>query len=373
MSFSSAKRIVVKLGTQVVMEGDGPALDRLRGIATELAFLLREGKEVLLVSSGAVGLGRRALSLQGALSVEDKQACAAVGQSLLMNTYRDLLSPYRVVPAQILLTADDFSYRTRYLTLQKTLTRLIEMKTLPVINENDTVSAAGLRENVQRSFDDNDKLSALVAGKLNADVLLILTNVDGVYTDNPAENPNATVIREIADNEVEIRTGGTSSMGRGGMASKLASARLAGMCGVTTIISSGLGAEAIGNALRGEVGTCVRPRKELSERKRWIGFSSGYSGVIVVNNCAREVLHTNKSSLLPIGVTGVQGEFSVGEVVSVQDEEGREIGRGITELPSNILLRVMGKHSREARELESSIGKDEVIHRDHLVIFEEEL
>ncbi len=375
MTLATAKRIVIKLGTQVVIDDDvqGPSFPRLKAIVGDTAALLKEGREVLIVSSGAVGLGRKTLKLIGPLELAKKQACAAVGQSLLMNTYRDLFAVHGFTVAQILVTSDDFSERERYLNLRSTLTELLALKVVPIINENDTVSAAGLRESAQRSFDDNDKLSALVAAKLETDLLIMLTNVDGVYTDNPLTNPNAQLVSRIDDLAQlgGVKAEGTSALGRGGMASKLKAARIVAMCGVHGVIASGFVANPVCGVLAGGRGTHIVPHLALSGRQRWIGLSSGYSGIVVVDQRARDVLTVKKSSLLPVGVVGVDGTFEAKEIVSVQDPSGREIGRGISEVSSTTLKSIKGLHSKDLRQVDPNVTREEVIHRDNLVIFDD--
>lgn len=368
------RRVVVKLGTQVVArdDGKGPDIRRLTVIVNDLMTLRAAGAEVLLVSSGAVGLGKQALDLKGRATLTDKQACAAVGQTLLMNTYQQILNPHGVTAAQILLTADDLSNQGHHMVIANTLEHLLRLGALPIINENDVVSTAGIRNNSQRSFDDNDKLSALVAAKLSADTLVILTNVDGVFTENPSSNPNAKILRQLSVDDMSVKTEGSSSLGRGGMTSKIAAARIASLCGVTTFISSGVRENPVVDPIHRRCGTCITPHKQLSKHKQLIGVSSGYSGAVVVDAQARKVLVANRSSLLPVGVIEVHGDFRAGEVVSIQDESSREIGRGIAEVSSAVMNRIARKRSAEARKQEPSMKTDEVIHRDHLVIFEED-
>lgn len=366
-SLTTAKRIVIKLGTQIVVDASGHlALERLRALAEQCVALHRAGKELILVSSGAVGLGRNRLRRDGSLTLTEKQACAAVGQSLLMDAYRDLFEPTGLVTAQVLLTALDFADRKHYLNLRQTLETLLKLGSIPIINENDVTSTMELREgSYTKGFGDNDKLSALVAGKLEADLLVILTNVDGIYTDNPETNPDAekiTLISAFQDLQ-RIQTAGQSTLGRGGMASKLEAGRLAAISGLHTYIASGLQPEPLAPLLHREkppTGTIIRPQTALPDRKRWIGAASGYHGVLIVNDGASRALVHQGASLLPVGVAAVQGDFSAQQVVSIQDERGREIGRGLSGFSSDELRRIQGVR-----------GEAEAIHRDNLVIFEE--
>lgn len=385
---NQAKRIVIKLGTQVVIESNGPlagmlALERLAGLARQCAELAKGGREVILVSSGAVGLGRQMLSkiLSGRekLFLTEKQACAAVGQNQLMDTWRTLFGHYGLSTAQVLLTAMDFADRRHYLNLRQTLETLLKWGVIPVINENDSVSTMELREEgYVKGFGDNDKLSALVASKLEADLLVILTNVDGIYTDNPFTNPDAERIPLIESFQAlqSIQTSGQSKLGRGGMGSKLEAARIAAISGIRTYIISGLKerplAALLGEADAQDSGTLVLPQAAISKKKRWIG-ASGYHGVIIVNEGARAALMEKQASLLPVGIVGIEGEFSAQQVVSVQDERRTEIGRGLTHFSSEEIDLIKGLTSDRIAEVLNgkSAKREEVIHRSNLVIFQE--
>jgi len=387
VSMSRQTRIVVKLGTQVVVDHASglPARTRLNTIVGDLATLKRAGHEVIMVSSGAVGMGRQALAIPGALDLPLKQACAAVGQSQLMALYALLCKEFGIIVAQVLVTAQDFTNREGYLNLRNSCEQLLSLGTLPIFNENDVVSTAGIRErgphadgSSKKSFDDNDKLSALVAGKLSAEILVILTNVDGVYTDNPFNNPEAVRIERISTIEhlATVSCAGKSSLGRGGMSSKLEAAKIAGLCGVKTIIASADGEAPISAALSGTAGTTIdlgtrAATSLLSGRERWFGLSSGFAGVVTIDSKARAALERGPHSLLPVGVTKVEGDFSVGDIVSVIDEQGEEVGRGITSQSSVSLRAVAGKRTQEARGSLTSQEKDEVIHRDNLVVYRE--
>lgn len=384
----NAQRIVIKLGTQVVIDlangSEGQfASERLAGLTRQCAELVSQGKEVILVSSGAVGLGRQALKLSGPLSLNEKQACAAVGQNLLMDAYRELFRQSGLITAQVLLTATDFADRKHYLNLRQTLETLLKFKAIPIINENDTTSTMELQEeSYTKGFGDNDMLSALVASKLEANLLVILTNVDGIYTDNPFTNPNASRISKIENFQdfQKIDASGQSLLGRGGMSSKLEAARMAALSGVHTLITSGISPEPLVALLTSQIesmGTLVLPQASLSGKKRWIGMASGYHGAIVVNAGARKALVEKHASLLAIGVTGVQGEFFAQQVIRIQDETGAEIGRGLTHFSSDEIERIKGLQSGEIADRlgldlnGKALEREEIVHRDNLVIFEE--
>ena len=380
----SPPRIVVKLGTQVVVDQNTgmPALERLAAIINDIAKLKATGHEVILVSSGAVGMGRQALGITGSIDLPRKQACAAVGQSRLMALYDQLCKTMGLTIAQVLVTSQDFTNRSAYLNLKTSCEQLLELGTLPIFNENDVVSVAGIRDTntkaEQRSFDDNDKLSALVAGKLSANTLVILTNVDGVFTDNPETTPSAQPIARIETlhHLSLISCSGTSTMGRGGMHSKLEAAKIAALCGVSTIIASATRASPITSALSGTVGTAIAidtstRTSPLSGRERWFGLSSGFAGVVTIDLKARESLEQGNHSLLPVGVTAVDGDFVVGDVISIVDTNGQEVGRGIASQTSGSLRKIAGMRTQQAKEILLVDEKEEVVHRDNLVIFSE--
>jgi glutamate 5-kinase len=287
--------------------------------------------------------------------------------------------------AQVLVTSQDFTNRAAYLNLRCACEQLLSLGTLPIFNENDVVSVAGIKDRGtshepagQRSFDDNDKLSALVAGKLSAKVLIILTNVDGVYTDNPVNNPDALQVARIDSLEQlsAISCSGTSALGRGGMASKLEAAKIAGLCGVKTVITSATRPTPVTAALSGSFGTTVEldaaaSPSLLSGRERWFGLSSGFAGVVTIDMKAREALERGSSSLLPVGVVKVEGDFTIGDIISIIDINGEEVGRGICSQKASSLRTIAGKRTHDAKELLSPEEKEEVIHRDNLVIFRE--
>lgn len=369
---ANAERILIKLGTKVLTNQDGRiATDRLSSLVAQCARLVKkEGKQLILVSSGAVGMGRSALGMAKVKDLPAKQACAAVGQILLMKEYQGLFAEHDLMTGQILVTADDFSHRQRYLNLHDTFEYLLSCGVIPVANENDTVSTMELQEDSRtHSFGDNDLLSALIASKLGVDLLLILTDVDGIYDDNPKKDPDAQVIEEIDDFDKITKLGlrGQSVYGRGGVSSKIEAVRLASLGGVSTVIASGFKQDAILNCK----GTFVGPRLKLGDRKRWIGFSSGFEGVLVINSGAAEALIEKKASLLPTGILSVRGSFSAEEVVRVETEDGRELGRGITYFSSDQIAQIRGLHSSEISKKLGSASHEEVIHRDHLVVFGE--
>jgi glutamate 5-kinase len=337
-ALAQTRRLVVKLGTNVIMRADGlPALGRLFGILESVATLGHQGKEVLLVSSGAIGLGAQQLGLDHAPKLlAEKQACAAVGQGRLMALYQEGFARLGIVAAQVLLTEYDFSNRRRYLNLRATLDHLLKLGVVPIINENDTVSTTELEEpgdfHTTPVFGDNDKLSALVASGVEADTLLILSDVAGLYTGNPHKDPEATLIPRVGELTPEIVAcaDGGSERGRGGMASKLAAVRVATQAGTQVLIADGANPGILDQVLSGEeVGTLFEPGRRLKGRKRWIAYAGQLSGRIRVNPGAREALLAGRVSLLAAGVVGLEGDFQRDDVVAIADEDGHDFARGI--------------------------------------------
>jgi glutamate 5-kinase len=380
---TGSKRIVIKLGTAVLMNDQGGiALSRFYSFVEGIAQLIKSGKEVLLVTSGAVGLGARALGFTSKPKLlPQKQACAAVGQGRLMALYSDAFEKMDVVAAQILLTEEDFSNRQRYLNLRSTINELIEHHVLPIFNENDTVSTAEiemLKEGgeVKVNFGDNDKLSSLVASKIEADLLIILTDVEGLYTADPRSGPDAKLIAVVEHFTPEIEGLGESKAasdkpGRGGIKTKLAAAKVATQSGCAAIIASGKTENAIGRIFAGEeLGTLFLPHAGLSGKQRWIAFATTIKASLVVNEGAKAALTQRKASLLPAGVVAVKGHFERGDVVSVEDEDGKDFARGIVNYSSDEAKKVSGLHSGAIDELIVSRNYDALITRDNIVFLD---
>jgi glutamate 5-kinase len=368
-----AKRVVIKLGSNLFFnEGGVIALGRIFSFIEDIAASRLGGKQVIVVSSGAVALGADALKMKSSTaSLAQKQALAAVGQSRLMNLYEQGFAKYGLTPAQVLLTEEDFSSRKRYLNLRHTLTTLLEMGVIPVINENDTVSTTEL-EVTDRSptFGDNDKLSALVMSKLEAAVLILLSDVDGLFTDNPRENPDADFIPEVHEITADILAvaGRKSTRGRGGMATKLLAARIAMDSGGVAIIANGMTTGTLRRVLNGEnVGTLfVGNTGSLSEKRRWIAFASAVSGRIHINEGALDAITKRNASLLYAGVTRIENEFERGDVVSIMGPNKKEVARGIVNYSSADASKLIGKHSDEIARLATSKNYDAFITRNNI-------
>lgn len=372
--FLNVKRIVIKLGTNVLRNEEGEvALSRIYSFIEDISKLVKSGKEVIVVTSGAVGLGKKKLNLETTNEDGVKQACAAVGQSRLMSFYENGFGVFDIPIAQILLTEDDFSLRHRYLSLRTTLNKLLEFGVVPIINQNDTVSTIELHDilaGMKVSFSDNDKLSALVSSELDADLLILLSDINGLYTSNPKENSDAEFISEVTEVTDEILALGTdpSEGGRGGMKTKLEAAKLVTRFGGKVLIANGKIPYVISKIFSGEnLGTMFIPTNEnLSGKKRWIGYATNVLGKIIVNSGAKDAILNQSKSLLPIGIIDIINDFKQGEVVSICDEEGKEFARGMVNYDSEECRRISGSHSDNILEALGYKNYDAVITRDNI-------
>lgn len=375
---TESKRIVIKFGTNILTNDEGDiSLPRVYSFIEDVSKLKKSGKEIILVSSGAVGLGKKKLGLDNTDAVALKQACAAIGQSKLMSIYESAFDQYGLNVAQILLTEDDFSQRKKYLSLRTTLNKLLELEVIPIINQNDTVSTIELDElycDMQVCFSDNDKLSALVASELDAELLVILSDIDGLFDSNPKTHKDAKIIPIVENLTPEIMGYGeaASAGGRGGMKTKLEAARLVTRSGGTVIIANGRTPSVINEVFSAkEIGTLFLPSDEmLSGKKRWIGYATNVLGKLIVNSGAKKAILEKETSLLPIGVIDVVNEFKNGEVVSIIDENGREIARGIVNYDSVDCKKIIGAHSDDIAKILGHKNYDAIITRDNITILE---
>jgi glutamate 5-kinase len=364
-----AHTVVVKVGTNVLTGADGRlAPERLQALADQVQRLRQAGRKVALVSSGAIGAGVGRLGLgKRPTDLRHLQACAAVGQSFLMRAYQECLDPHGTHTAQILLTAGDFDHRGRYLNARNTIVSCFEWGVLPIINENDTVSVAEIR------FGDNDHLAAMVTNLLQAPLLVLLTNVDGLYTSDPATNPEAALlvtVPEIDGRVMDMAGSSKSAMGTGGMRSKIRAARLATAAGESVIMANGSRPGTLDTIFAGEpVGTLFLPHgSTVPAWKRWLGYTAQPKGRLMVDAGAREAIQKKGRSLLPIGVVRVLGHFSKGDVVSLCDADGTEFARGLTNYTSADAGRILGLRTEQIAEVLGAIPYEEVVHRDNLVV-----
>jgi len=368
-----AKRVVVKLGSNLFFNNGGHvALGRIFSFIEDIAVASLAGRQVIVVSSGAVALGANALKMKSATaSLPQKQALAAVGQSRLMNLYEQGFAKYGLTAGQILLTEEDFSNRKRYLNLRCTLETLLDMGVIPIINENDTVSTNELEVTDRNpSFGDNDKLSALVMSKLEAHALILLSDVDGLFTEDPRHNPSAERIPEVHEitPEVEALAGRKSARGRGGMSTKLQAARIAMNSGGIAVVANGLKPSILARVLGGEQeGTLFVGKSEsLSGKRRWIAFASSISGRIHINEGALDAITRKNASLLYAGVTRIENEFENGAVVAIVGPNGQEVARGIVNYSSADASKLIGKHSDDIARLATTKNYDAFITRNNI-------
>ena len=364
-----AHTVVVKVGTNVLTRADGTLEPvRVQALADQLQRIRAAGRKVARVSSGAIGAGVGRLALgRRPNDLRQLQACAAVGQAFLMRAYEDCLRTYEIPTAQLLLTASDFDSRSRYLNARNTIVTLFEWGCLPIINENDTVSVAEIR------FGDNDHLAALVTNLLQAPLLVLLTNVDGLFTSDPGEDPTAKLVETVPviDGDVMNHAGaGRSALGSGGMRSKLRAARLATAAGESVIMANGAREGVLDAVFAGEpVGTLFLPHSTtMPAWKRWLGFAARPKGRLVVDAGARKAVEGQNRSLLPIGVVQVLGTFGKGDVVALCGPDGVEFARGLTNYPSAAIDRLRGLRSEQIRATLAECPYEEVVHKDNLVV-----
>jgi glutamate 5-kinase len=361
------KRIVIKAGTSVLTDGGRLDEATMGRIVAEIAQLWSEGKEVMLVTSGAIASGMSRLGIKSKpKEVSMQQACAAVGQGALMHAYEKLFSRHGIATAQVLLTNDDFSVRERYLNVMATFEQLLRARVVPIINENDVVSNRELAQGAS-VFGDNDELSALVASKMKADLLLLLTDVDGLYDRNPKEK-GAALIRDVdaITPELEAAAGKAGATGRGGMKNKLRAAKLATSSGAWVAMARGKKESIIASVLACKEGTMFCPAdSQFNGKEQWIAFASPSAGSIEINTCAMDALAKKGASLLAVGVVSAKGTFGKGDVVDIT-RDGRSIARGKVNYSCKDLQSIAGKKSDEARKI---LGyANEVVDRENLVM-----
>ena len=363
------KRLVIKIGSSILTsDSNGLDLERMQSIADDISAVGEAGHEVVIVSSGAVAAGMKKLDLkERPKDIILKQAAAAVGQSSLMRAYEKCFGTHGKKVAQILLTRDDFADRRRYINSRNTLITLLSYKVIPIINENDTVAVDEIR------FGDNDNLASLVAGLIDAERFIILSDVDGLFNDDPRENPQAKLIEvvERITPELEKKAGGAgSAVGTGGMFSKLLAAKRAVHYGITVNVVNGKTKGVISSLLKGaHHGTEFRPRDtRLSSKKGWIAYACRTKGSITVDEGAAKALTRAGKSLLPSGIVSRSGSFEAGDAVYCLDPGGKRIAKGLVNYSSAEIGKIKGKKTSEIEDILGYQYSDEVIHRDNLVL-----
>jgi len=362
--FTKAKRIVIKIGTNTLTKGQSIDSDYIEQTASQVCALLQAGKQVIIVTSGAIGMGAGQLNLAGRVKgMKIRQACAAIGQPLLMAEYRKAFAQHGTTVAQVLLTAEVLSNRKTYLNLRNSIETLLNLSVVPILNENDSVST----EEIGTAFGDNDKLSALVASKIDADLLIILSDIDALYDKDPRKFSDAKVIPtvfEITDQIVKSAGAAGSTYATGGMKTKIEAARIASNAGCRIVLANGRTKDVISRIITGEqIGTVFLPKRKLSNRARWI-LNSRPAGTIRIDDGAMQAIRNHKS-LLPKGIVSVEGTFAAGDVVMLND--GAKI---VTSLGSSQLKAVAGKHSTEIKKLLGPGHRDVVAIPEDIVIID---
>ncbi len=368
---SRATRVVIKIGSSLLVAAESGQLNRdwVTSLADEIVRLRRRGQQVLLVSSGAVALGRRYLGLKKSQRLlEENQAAAAAGQIILAHAYQEIFDKVGVKVAQVLLTPEDTENRKRYLNARNTLETLLALEAIPVINENDTVATQEIR------YGDNDRLAARVAEMVSADCLVLLSDVDGLYNADPGESANADLIAEVTaiTPEIEAMAGAArTEFGSGGMATKVAAARICMSAGCATVISIGNVMQPLQRIEKGEPCTWFLPHSTpLAARKQWIAGTLTPAGALTVDPGAEKALLQGKS-LLSVGVVNVTGRFERGDAVIVKSSDGRDLAHGLVAYNSEEAAALLGRQSEEFEEVLGYRGRNELVHRDNLVLLVE--
>jgi glutamate 5-kinase len=364
-NFSQVKRIVIKIGTATLSKNGKIDKEYVGSIVHQIAKLKNEGRQIVIVSSGAIGMGSSSLNLKGpVVSLKMRQACAAIGMPLLMYEYKKAFSKYGILVAQVLLTVEVLNTRRTYLNLRTTMETLLKLGVVPIVNENDCIST----EEIGTAFGDNDRLSALVASKLDSDLLIILSDVDALYDKNPRKYDDAKpikVVTEITKDIERIADKHGSMYSTGGMKTKIEAAKIASDAGCKIVLANGREPKVIERILVGEnIGTLFLPKRKLNSRQRWI-LHSRSEGTIYIDEGAMNAIQ-QKKSLLPSGVIKVEGDFVTGAVVDINDK-----ARIITNLSSEEIKRIAGKHSSSIRELLGENRKDEIVSHEDIVFFED--
>lgn len=367
-NFTKAKKIIIKLGSSIITN-DGKGIDEafLSNFAADISLLAKK-MQVVIVSSGAIAAGLKKLGISRRPSeLSELQAAAAVGQMDLIRSFEKEFSKVSMICAQVLLTHDDLSDRKRYLNARSTLNNLLEKNVIPIINENDTVS------NEEIKFGDNDNLAALTANLLEADYLILLTDQDGLYSDDPRKNSNVTLLSHISVNDKildEVAKATTSSVGRGGMYTKILAARRASLSGTHTIIANGKNRKVFSNLLNDSVsGTFIQSEeRQLDARKKWLAGQLKSKGTLIIDDGAINAIVNSGKSLLSVGITDIKGKFDRGDLVQCISSSGQEVAKGLINYSSSEVGKVLGQPSDKMESLLGYVNESSVIHRNNLVV-----
>lgn len=372
--FENKKRIIVKIGSNLLVKNNQVNKDWLQSLVDDVVYFRKLGKEVIIVTSGAIALGKKSLGKRflqktSALTLKEKQAACSIGQIELMSCYKEIFSLHNLTIAQILLTGSDTSGRETYLNAKNTFLTLLKNGIIPIVNENDTVATQEIK------IGDNDRLAARVAQMVDADLLILLSDVDGLYEENPSINPNAkfiSLIEKIDKNIEAMASDPISSVGSGGMITKIKAAKMAFNSGCDTVITNGFKANPLKTLFSGSKHSLFKSQKsKINSRKTWIADNFHFKGEVVINDCAVNALLSG-SSLLPVGVEKIIGKFEEGDNLLVKDLNDNQIARGISSYSYNNAKLIIGKNTSQIKEIlgltSSSKIKEELIHRNNLVI-----
>ena len=367
-TIAHVKKILVKIGSAVLTGAEGLDLKIINALVREMSDLSGQGYSIVIVTSGAIASGKHRLNIKGSLkSIPEKQAAAAIGQGRLMRVYSKAFEKKGLYVAQILLTLSDLTDRQRYLNIRNTLSTLMEWGVTPIINENDSVAVDEIK------FGDNDNLAAMIANIVEADIFINLTSTAGLYDCNPAESKKATLIslvREITSEIEAVATAETSSVGTGGMKSKILAAKKVTAIGIPCVIASGKRKNVLTDILAGkEIGTLFLPMADrLNSKKYWIAFTLRSRGKLIIDDGAKKALLDKGKSLLPSGIIDVEGDFNLGDPVSCVDSEGTALAKGLVNFSSAEIRKIMGLKTSQIYQVLGHKDYDEIIHRDNLVI-----
>ncbi len=368
IDFTKKKKLVIKIGSALLVEKGELRQKWLKNLAKNVADLVSQEFQITIVSSGAIALGRKTLDVKNQkLSLEEKQAAAAIGQIQLMSFYRDFFRKNNLDVAQILLTAADCNDRDRYLNCQNTVATLLKNRVIPIINENDSVAVDEIK------IGDNDRLAARVAQMISADAMILFSDINGLYDCNPKTNKNAKFIAEVSTitKEIENAAGGSvSGVGTGGMITKILAAKMLSQTSCDTIITSGVLPNSLKKTISGKQKFTIfyGNNRDKKSRKKWLSGFLNSKGSIVINNCAVDALQNRKVSLLPIGAVAVNGKFKKGEAIFIHDEKGNHIASGLSNFDSEDVAKIIGKQSLEIKKILGKSIKPDLVHINNLVI-----
>lgn len=368
LNLQSKKKIVVKIGSSLLVENGVLREKWLKKFASNIANLMQENVQITIVSSGAIALGKAFLKItKRKLSLEEKQAAAAIGQIQLMSFYRDFFAKYNLNVAQILLTAADCNDRDRFLNAKNTIETLFKNHIIPIINENDTVAVDEIK------IGDNDRLAARVSQMISADLMILFSDIDGLYNKNPRVEKSAKLIKEVFEITKEIEnmaSGAGSVVGTGGMITKINAAKMLATSGCDTIITNGFADNSLQKLMQGKQNFTVFHSKKTAakSRKKWLSGFFNPKGEIIINSCAVAALRDKKISLLPIGAIAVKGNFKKGDAVFIKDELNNHIASGIINYDINEAKEILGKKSSDVKKILGKSAKSELVHIDNLVV-----